>query len=241
MTMNVNAALYDITGDGDPDGMAMLDGIIDDLAPLFTPDPAQRDAGRRMALRAVLRHQPACEADFLSAAQAVAHGRISLTLLRDAADPAVHPAERRQLVSQSQQASRTATQIETAMQRRRKLRQGAPAPADARAASEPASAPPPPDRQQPATPALAPSPPSDPAPAASRDPRIHAMTQVAEMIMAEAALRSGDPAARSPAAPDGIPPHGLEQLLAPWIAIEAGGGMDRAGPGDFPPVAGAAD
>ncbi|MFO1023872.1 MAG: hypothetical protein U1E70_01705 [Acetobacteraceae bacterium] len=249
MTIDAYAALHAVTGDGDPDGIAMLQGVINDLAPLFVSDPEQRDAGRRMALRAVLRHRPVCEADFLSAAQAVAHGRVSLTLIRDAADPATAPAERRQLISQAQQASRTANQMEAAMQRRRKLAQ-----AEARSAEPQRAEPPPgvpggsahrgrsPNPVNPAQQSAAPprGPEAAPTPPFARDPAVEAMMQFAHRIIAEAALGAGSPADDVMGSLDASSPA-LEEFLAPWLALGAGADTGLQGAGSLPPLADAAD
>lgn len=193
MTMKAATLLHDIADN--PDSIAMLKGVLDDLAPLFVSDPEQHEAGRRMALRAVLAHAPANEADFLSAAQVVAHGRTSLALLRDAASPATHPAEKRQLNSQAQQASRTATQIEAAMARRHKRRATAAQPE----ASWPAA---PPCADTPST-----TPPPAPVPPVSRDARLQAMMQMAHRIIAsESMLGSGASADGTAPEPDGMPP-----------------------------------
>lgn len=145
--------------------LELLETLLDDLAPLFVRDPDRLQAGRRLALHAILAYHPRNEADCLSAAQIVAHARMSLALMREATDPATPQAMRVRMTGRAQSLSRSAAQVEAVMERRRKRRE-----ADAKAEAEAASA---------AAPDLLADGPDSP----RQDPEFEAMLQaVSEMV-----------------------------------------------------------
>ena len=97
--------------------------VVNDLAPHFLPDPAQRDLAIGMAMHAIRCYMPENDADWFSAADIIAFSLTAHDLLKDAARPGLAPAMKLRYVGRAIQASRTARQAEAALCRRRQERQ----------------------------------------------------------------------------------------------------------------------
>ena len=201
-TLTPDAALY-------PDATfaEQLEAILDDLAPLFIRDPARPDAGRRLARQAVLSYQPTCDADLLSIGQIVMASKTSMALLREVAVFEMMPTERAQLIAKAQTLSRTASQVETVMERRRKRQAAAPAMVAAEAA---------PAREDPRKTLVEAPPPLDDDNALQRHPYIEAMRQFANVIMSSDTAISNAKGAM----PAGINADAL-RAGEPWALLSA--------------------
>jgi len=223
-----------------------LEATLDDLAPLFTRDPARSDLGRRLALRAIMSYAPACDADLLSIGQVIAISKTTLALLRQAADPDQPHRERMQSITRAQSLSRSAMLVEGALDRRRQRQAAGQTPVAEQipVAEQTSVAERTPETEQTSvdaasprqrfhcesvmmpTEALPPMPAEADAEAAMpQDPRIEAMRQFAHLLMAtQTAMEDAEPLA-----PEGVDPEALA-AFDPWALLQAHGVL-QAGAG----------